>query len=297
MGVSVVIPCYNSARYLGSAVDSVLGQGYDGPIEILVVDDGSNDGSLELARLLGPPTIVLQHPGGINRGVSASRNLGIRYARHTMVAFLDADDLWLPGHLASLTKEFASNPSAGIAYDNARYSDEHGRIFGDRLGQHHRALGPSELFLDCCIHMSSVLVRRSVFEDVGLFDENLMYSEDHDMWLRILEQFYSIYVPIYGSVYRIHDHQATIHPQWELCLLVLAKAVARYPYPRNVVRKRRAVIEYRLGQGALSEAKWSEALFRYAYAALLDPLRAVNELGQRTMSWFERLRNNPKTSL
>src|SRR5438876_51359 len=119
-GVSVIIPCYNGAAYLGGAIESVLAQNYPGPLEILIGDDGSTDDSAAVAASFGAAVTVLRHPGGANRGLPATRNLCIRAARHALLALLDADDLWLPGHLEALAAALAANPQAMLAYDDGR---------------------------------------------------------------------------------------------------------------------------------------------------------------------------------
>lgn len=110
LGVSVVIPCYNAARYIREAIQSVLDQQYDGPLEVLVGEDGSTDNSREIAESFGPPVRVLCDPNGVNRGMSAVRNRCISAAAHSLIAFLDADDYWLPGHHESFGKGYDGEP-------------------------------------------------------------------------------------------------------------------------------------------------------------------------------------------
>src|SRR5262245_11213116 len=130
-GVSVIIPCYNGARYLRETIASALAQDYR-PLEILVGDDGSRDDSVAIAESFGPPVTVLRHPGGANRGCAATRNLCIRETRYPNIALLDADDLWLPGHLTALTTALANNPKAMLAYDNGYYMTADGQPYGPR---------------------------------------------------------------------------------------------------------------------------------------------------------------------
>src|SRR5436305_11465449 len=169
-GISAIIPCYNGEGYLRPCLDSVIGQDYGGPLEVLVVDDGSRDASLRIAESYGAAVRVLQHPGGENRGSSATRNLGIRSASHPLLAFLDADDLWLPGHLAALAAALAANPAAGMAYDNGSYMTAEGNQSTPRLASNHTAPDPETLLRDCCLVPAGVLVRKAVFQQVGLFD-------------------------------------------------------------------------------------------------------------------------------
>jgi glycosyltransferase involved in cell wall biosynthesis len=279
-GVSVVIPCYNGQRFLGACLDSVRAQDFRGPLEILVGDDGSADNSAAIAAAHGQPVKVLRHPAGANRGVSATRNLCLRAACHPLIAFLDADDLWLPGHLTTLTAALEANPAAGMAYDNGYYMTADGRSSGQRLAPSHRAPDAATLLLDCCLAINGVAVRKRVLEQVGLFDELLRYGEDHDLWLRIIEQFPAVYVPVYGYVYRQHTEQSTKRADlmWRDATQVLEKARVRYPYEKAVVRKRTAVISYRKGECALRRRQLMRAAYHLGKAAWCDPTRAVGEL-------------------
>src|SRR5438067_2412707 len=98
-GVSVIVPCYNGAAYLAAAIESALAQEGAGPLEVFVGDDGSTDASRRIADSYGPAVRVLAHADGHNHGLPATRNLCLRASGRPFVAFLDADDLWLPGHL------------------------------------------------------------------------------------------------------------------------------------------------------------------------------------------------------
>jgi glycosyltransferase involved in cell wall biosynthesis len=279
-GVSVVVPCHNGEKYLTACIESILEQAYSGPIEILVGDDGSTDGSAALVKGYGRGVRLLQHSGLRNCGVSATRNLCVRASSHQLMAFLDADDLWLPGHLSALAAALDTNPAAGMAYDNGYYMTVDGRLSGQRLPDTHRAPNAPTLLLDCCLAINGVMVRKGVLEQVGLFDESLRFGEDHDLWLRIVENFPAVYVPVHGYVYRQHAEQSTKSADlmWRDATQVLEKARGRYPYERAAVRKRTAVISYRQGECALRRKHLVRAAYYLGRAALYDPQRAVGEL-------------------
>lgn len=179
--VSVVIPTYNRAWSLATAIDSVLSQDFDA-FETIVVDDGSTDGTRALLAGYGAALRVIQQA---NRGVSAARNAGIRKAAAPLVALLDSDDYWLPGKLAVQTAFFDQNPEAVICQTEELWIRNGVRV---NSGKRHRKRGgmifEASLGL-CLVSPSAVMLRRSLFESVGFFDEQLPACEDYDLWLRI----------------------------------------------------------------------------------------------------------------
>jgi glycosyltransferase involved in cell wall biosynthesis len=183
--VSVVIPAYNRGWCLGEAVDSVLSQDFR-EFELIVVDDGSTDDTPHLLKGYGGAIRVLRRE---NRGVSAARNRGIAAARGGLIAFLDSDDLWLPGKLRRQVDFFTSHPEALICQTEERWVKNGRRV---NPGKRHRKRGGVifEPSLDLClVSPSAVMVRRGLFERVGLFDESLPACEDYDLWLRVSCRF------------------------------------------------------------------------------------------------------------
>jgi glycosyltransferase involved in cell wall biosynthesis len=183
-GVSVVIPAHNYAHYLPTAIESVLAQTWP-EFEILVIDDGSTDDTRTVVAQFTDPR--LRYIWQENAGLSAARNTGIREARHTFIAFLDADDAWRPKFLATVVQRFAAlGESFGLVASSTSRMDADGRPFD----------APKFLFeregeftvCDFCLRnrpfSSSVVVRRAVFEHCGGFDTALRSSEDRDVWIR-----------------------------------------------------------------------------------------------------------------
>jgi glycosyltransferase involved in cell wall biosynthesis len=179
--VSVIIPTCNRAWCLAEAVESVLAQDFR-DFELIAVDDGSADDTPQLLERYGDAIRVLRRE---NRGVSAARNAGIAAARGGLIAFLDSDDLWLPGKLSRQVAFFTSQPEALICQTEELWVRNGRRV---NPGRRHRKRGglifePSlEL---CLVSPSAVMVRRGLFERVGLFDESLPACEDYDLWLRV----------------------------------------------------------------------------------------------------------------
>ncbi len=182
--VSVVIPAYNVAWCVERAVRSVLGQDYR-PLEILVVDDGSTDGT---AGVLRPYRSVLRIIRKKNGGLSSARNTGIAAAQGEYVAFLDADDFWFPNKLSRQMAFMAANPSLGFTSTVAIVVDENLLP----LSLWRCPFGNGSLTETIFARLSAVpasgsgvVVRKDLFKEAGLFDERLRSVEDVDMWLRL----------------------------------------------------------------------------------------------------------------
>ncbi len=179
--VSVIIPTFNRGWVIREAIDSVLNQTF-GNFELIVVDDGSTDNTLDiLAEYKDRITLIKQR----NRGVSAARNRGMDAASGRFIAFLDSDDLWLPQKLNRQIEFFDSNPDALICQTEETWIRDGVRV---NPGKRHRKVSgmifePSLRL--CLVSPSAVMIKRSLFEEVGLFDESLPACEDYDMWLRV----------------------------------------------------------------------------------------------------------------
>jgi glycosyltransferase involved in cell wall biosynthesis len=183
--VSVIIPTHNRAGCLREAVDSVLAQEFRN-FELIVVDDGSTDDTPRLLQEYGDAIRVLRQE---NRGVSAARNRGIAAARGALIAFLDSDDLWLPGKLDRQVEFFNSHADALICQTEELWVRKGRRV---NPGKRHRKRGGMifEPSLDLClVSPSAVMVRRELFQRVGFFDESLPACEDYDLWLRVSSRY------------------------------------------------------------------------------------------------------------
>lgn len=178
--VSVIIPVYNRVKSIGRALDSVLKQTYQ-PKEIIVVDDGSTDGTVDYIRENYPQVTVLTQA---NQGPSAARNRGIAHSTGEWVALLDSDDIWLPDKLRAQVQIIEKNPGLGMIgsrrYKNCYDYDE--QVVKRPVA---RAVSFFHFLKQTTCHTSTVLLRREALEKVGLFDEKLPAAEDVDLWVRI----------------------------------------------------------------------------------------------------------------
>lgn len=184
--VSVIIPTYNRLPMLKEAVDSVLAQDFE-DIELIVVDDGSNDGTAEVIKQYGGRVKFIHHSE--NRGVSAARNRGVLCARGKYIAFLDSDDLWVKGKLKIQVPFLDDNPHYPLCY-----TDEIWIRRGRRVNPKFKHAKYSGWIFEKCLSLciispSSAVMRKSLFSKVGLFDEALPVCEDYDFWLRVSARF------------------------------------------------------------------------------------------------------------
>ena len=183
--VSVVIPAFNYAHFLPQAIASVLGQTHP-TLELLIVDDGSTDDTRTVVAATTDPRV--RYLWQENAGLSASRNTGIREARHPLVAFLDADDMWKPEFLATVLDRFAELPEdfACVATGTIRMDATGQPSATSRYNPSHtRELTVRDFCLRNHPLSSSVVVKRHVFAEAGGFDTGLRSSEDRDMWIRL----------------------------------------------------------------------------------------------------------------
>jgi glycosyltransferase involved in cell wall biosynthesis len=203
MEISVIIPVCNAEEYVEQAVESALSQ--PETAEVVLLEEGSTDKSLQICERLSyehDRIRLLQHDNGTNRGIAASRNLGILNTLFPYIAFLDADDYYLPGRFTEDSKVFEQHPEAEGVYDavgvlfeseSARKSLESCPLFPKhfRIVTIRRRLAPDRL-LDAFVtgdngrfHTNGIVVKKSLFEKVGLFDECLSPHEDTAMWMKM----------------------------------------------------------------------------------------------------------------
>ena len=185
--VSVVIATYNYGRFLAGALDSALGQTLR-DLEIIVVDDGSSDDTAEVVKPYQCDARV-RYERTDHVGQPAAKNIGIRLARAPVIAFLDADDVWLPEKLEKQVSLLNANPRMGVIYSRRYLIDELGRELEYEQPDLPRGRVLEAMFRTNFVCFSSALVPRYVFEGVGLFDESLNLAIDYDLWLRAAARY------------------------------------------------------------------------------------------------------------
>lgn len=217
--VSVIIPAYNCAEYLGAALASVVAQDYPA-IEVIVVDDGSTDGTGDTAAAFGAKVRLIRQA---NAGPAAARNRALAIASGQYIAFLDGDDVWLPGKLAAQMRYFATQPDTPVVYGRwARWYPNEGEYPPasafvdaqpadaiDRIDAEASGSIYTGMLLDSMVHSITAVAHRRVFDRLGGFDEQLRTGEDYDFWLRATRHFNVAKLARNVALYRIRRGSAS----------------------------------------------------------------------------------------
>ena len=260
--VTVVMPAHNAGHVIGEALGSLAAQTY-ADWEVIVADDASTDDTATRASeaLGGRITVVRSEH---NLGPAGARNLALREGAGELVAFLDADDLWLPEYLERQVGRFdaearRSGPPVGIVACDASVRSQGATLAGTYLDQFHQDVEPltlARVLQRNCIYISA-LVPRAAGERAGWFDESLFGTEDHDLWIRILEDGYravlnrevlAVYNRSSGSVSSDLARMATNNQG------TYQRALARGRLPSREVRIARSELRYNRAMEAVARA-------------------------------------------
>jgi len=283
VSVSVVIPTYNRARFIGEALESVFAQTYS-DYEVIVVDDGSRD---DTRNALEPWLERIHYIYQTNRGGAAARNRGIKEAMGEWVAFLDSDDRWEPKALETLHRTAATHPEAGLIAMRARKLYPDGTVSRRTVGKKsagERFTSRSLLWGDSGI--MTPMVRRSLLMSLGGLDESLTSAEDSDMWLRLSFHTTLIGVPEPLLLVRVHPgnlsrDKAENSRMWIKILEKLAQEQPEFVKNHPWVY-RRALGKERLRRGRELLARSSES------PSLIPEARTTLGGSVRTFPFFAR---------
>jgi len=193
--VFIVMPILNEARYIASAIESILSQDYE-PLEVVVYDGGSTDGTIDILKQY--PVKVIVRPG---MGQMEAINHAWQNSSADFVTWQAGDDRLKPGAISRLTRELISHPEVGFVYADADCIDGDNRFLAHLSpGQ----LGINDLLFNNDIIQQASLIRRSVLAQSGMMDESLRFAADSDLWLRIALKSKLLYLPFTAAEYRVH---------------------------------------------------------------------------------------------
>ena len=284
--VSIIIPAYNSSAFVADAIRSAINQDYESR-EIIVVDDGSTDSTPAILKYFADQEqirVVTQ----VNAGAGAARNHGLKHANGTYIAFLDSDDFWVPGKLRLQIEYLEEKPKVGAVSSKwlLWHADAGGRFLLPELSPVNKPFSTvpedsgwiyTKLLLDCRLLTSTLVLRRSVVEQVGGFDEDLARGQDYDYWLRLsrLSEIHKLDREL--VLYRIHaDNIAVKYPNVNYELTVLAKSVSRWgltgpegiTLPKNELQRHLSELCFSFGYW-----HWKRGTFRIAHRAFWQSLQ------------------------
>ncbi len=293
-GVSVIVPTYNREKYLAECLQSIIDQKTDFPVEIVCADDGSNDRSKTIALSFGDSVRWLDKPKGCqDQGCGTTRNRAIVVAKYPYLAFLDSDDVFLPGHLQRCYDFLQSHPEEHIVIDQLYFFDSSINQkwiahYPDGGEVQHRSYLRSIYY-----QFDVVMLRKELFDKVGgMFDPKDILSEDYDFFLRVFENGFRI--PILegaGACLREHEGRSVRAKRNAIqsSERTMHKAIKRWPYSISWIRKRKAVIEYHYSLCDFSDKKYISALRRLVYTVLLDPVRVAKTALKNTLHFIKRM--------
>ena len=272
--VSVIIPAHNDARHLRECLDSVLAQ--DVPVEVIVVDDGSEDDTASILASYGDRVKAIRQA---NAGAGAARNAGMNIASGEFIAFLDADDVWLPGKLRHQVDVLQQRPRAGFVFTGWRCLYPDGSTSDVRPTE---SLSYSDLLMDCRILTSTVVMRRSLVDQVGRFATELRRGQDYNYWIRVsrVTEIVGIATPL--AIYRVDGAaqvRKTAGVNWER--EVIAQALSRFGsggVPRAQIRRRLWQLSFGFGYARSSIGDSWGAFRSFAESIAYRPLYAKGYL-------------------
>ena len=234
MSISVVIPAYNASRYIGEAIESVLSQ-TEKANEIIVVDDCSTDNTAQVVKSFGSDVSLFRNHQ--NRGPGYCRNLGVSRCHSDLIAFLDADDVWLPHHLSVMQGLLCSHPSAAMAFGPVRSyacSDDIWPVQLDKTNEPHDFF--SQQLQGGVIQTSTMVLYKKIFDSIGGFDEiecfakgRRVQAEDYDLSLKLSYGHHLIASPYATVKYRLHAEQSSV--------LVLEQTMLNFQYRVRFLKK------------------------------------------------------------
>jgi len=284
--VSVIIPCYNSSKFIHKTLASVFSQTYQN-LEILAVDDGSLDETRLILLDYGNKLKVTWHEGNINKGLGESLNLGVKNTNCELIALMDHDDMWHPKKIEMQVNAFKEDEEIGLCFTNGYVIDSYDKElypFYTEEKKHVDDFG--SILLKCYIKtMSSVVVKRELIKKIGCFG-NYIAACDHDMWIRLSEVGKFCYLSDFLTYYRIHEDQSSkrnVESMWKEDMLILKEATRRHPYEKDIRNKRMAVIRYGLAMSYMHRRKYFNGIKNLIMAGINDPVRGVKHiLGKKT---------------
>ena len=270
--VSVILPVYNSSQFVAQALDSVLAQSFVN-LEVIVIDDGSNDATLgALKPYLDSINLVKRR----HKGPASARNAGICQAKGEFIAFLDSDDIWFPEKLRGQISYLTRHPEIGIVFCDVKPFGRscHSQCGGEIDPWTHIGAPIEDLLSSRPIALSSVVVRRSCLDTVGLFDESLMGAEDYNLFIRLSRYYQFGYIEQVMVLKRNHENNLSddlVRMRGDE-IANLHKIAALFPHERLSLRPLSGQIHFRFGKYHFDKKEFGNARRCFFAALAADPV-------------------------
>ena len=261
--ISIVTPSFNQAAFLEETIRSVLLQDYPN-LEYIIIDGGSSDGSVEIIRKYEPWLaywVSEPDPGFIH-----AINKGIKKSTGEIISWLNSDDTYFPGVLNTVRTYLIFQPGTQVLYGDALFVDSEGKKIS--YFKSHDFIPPS-IFFDHFIPQPASFIRRSIFDQVGLLNEDLKFALDYDLWMRIVNRGRLNYIPELWATYRIHSASKSSREQvfrWEDSITILINFFRREDIPSSW---------HKYYSESLSHAHWQTAI---EYYRLHDDEKALKHI-------------------
>ena len=233
--VTIIIPCYNTERFVVETIESCLKSSYQN-LEILVIDDGSTDNSAQLIKNIANKNPTVQYIYQKNKGLSSARNTGIDSAKGDFLMFLDADDLIYQNKIKIQVDFLQKNPKYDLLASGFARTDERGKLLYDSPAKE-KQIDLSDMVTSSQFPVHTALIRKAAIKNTGYFDTSLRAAEDWDYWCRMLikgHQMYRLAQPL--CTYRLLDNAMTANAprQTEMLLRVTEKTFSNPDLPKNL---------------------------------------------------------------
>lgn len=274
--VSVILTCYNGARWISKAIESILAQTCK-DFELLVIDDGSTDNSKQIVSSYSFDECV-RYIYQENRGFSAAVNRGIKESNGGLIGFIGQDDLWMPNKLELQVRYLSEHKGVDLVHSNYCSIDSEERIIDVRdvkvpnFSSKKKVV--EQIFLNNFIGFETVLVKRKCFDEVGFFDERMVGFSDHDIWLRVAGKFNIGYLNLPLVKKREHESQLSkvrVEAVLKDEFLLVKKAIDRYPFLKRLERKKLAPLYYAWGMTLLKKRNNKGAKQKFIKAIKCQP--------------------------
>lgn len=272
--ISVIVTAYNEEEYIRAALQSVINQTcFELLSKVIVVDDGSEDNTLKVAKELAEEHATVHVMTQLNQGLSVARNTGIRKSETEWICFLDADDKWAPNKIEEQWRAACEEPMPALWYTDTRmFGSDNRRIRVRDLPDQRREALVEYFRRDCPIIPSTVMVRRTVFQNVGMFNPELRFAQDTEMWARIIAEYRVSRIPEALVFRRVHSesHSSNVFAKLRYKKLVSSKLADRFPVLQEHREYRYARLQFSVAMRHLRRGNRSRAVLRARNALLSD---------------------------